>query len=180
MAGGTGFTSKTRQCTCKTRHKGGSRRFLQSGLSLALKLKQGVRMIGRSAARPDPSIAAEKRAEQETTCCGVAARWNRAPKDAQRESCGPFQETRNAQRPSGHAMVQRSVDGPLADFQENLEQSFDSGCDEAQASRGGNQKPASSRIADAPPKPEVRKCAGRRVRFSDHTGIAVAPISTPV
>src|SRR5258708_15592071 len=44
----------------------------------------------------------------------------------------------------------------------------------------GTKKPASSRIPEAPPRPDVKKCAGRSFRFSDHTGTAVAPINTPV
>jgi hypothetical protein len=52
-------------------------------LGFALEVKQGVGVTGRSAARPDPRIAAEKGADQETSCGRIASRWKRAPEDTQ-------------------------------------------------------------------------------------------------
>src|SRR5260370_42031417 len=44
----------------------------------------------------------------------------------------------------------------------------------------GTKKPDSSRIPEAPPRPDVKKSAGRSFRFSAHTGTSGTPINTPV
>jgi len=65
-------------------------------LGFALEVKQGVGVTGRSAARPDPRIAAEKGPDQETTCSGIASRRNRAPENTQQKCGGPFEKSRDA------------------------------------------------------------------------------------
>jgi hypothetical protein len=65
-------------------------------LSFALDVKQGVRVTGRSAARPDPSIAAEEGANQETNRGGIAPRGKRAPENAQQKCGGPFEKSSDA------------------------------------------------------------------------------------
>jgi hypothetical protein len=45
-------------------------------LGFALEVKQGVGVAGRSLACPDPSIAAEEGANQETNRGGIASRRN--------------------------------------------------------------------------------------------------------
>jgi len=52
-------------------------------LRFALELKQGVRIMSRSATRPDPRIAAEKSANNKACSGSAASRWYGAPENSQ-------------------------------------------------------------------------------------------------